>query len=85
MLQIVKAEIVLAPFEAVIADNGLLSSLSWNIVVVDDRKRVKSTLAKALPAIKELDCKHRILLSQGDLALVCPLSDLIFSFFPIPV
>ena len=40
-------------------------------VVVDERKRVRSALAKALVTVKEqLECKHRILLSHGDLSVV---------------
>lgn len=60
----------MAAHEAVGLDNGLLSAISWNLIVVDERKRVRSALAKAFASVKSLDCQHRLLLSQTDLSTV---------------
>ena len=71
-MQAFKADVVLAPYDALSQDSGLLSAISWNLVVVDERKRVRSALAKAYGPIRELEAKHRLLLSHGHLAQVTP-------------
>lgn len=71
-LQAFKADVVVAPYEAVSGENGLLSAVAWNLVVVDERKRMRSALAKAHQSIGELETKHRLLLSHGHPSQVGP-------------
>lgn len=60
-----KADVVLAPYEALSQDNGLLTGIMWSLVVVDERKRVRSALLKAHATIRELEARHRLLLPHG--------------------
>lgn len=72
-LQAFKADVVLAPYEAVSADASMLAGVSWSLIVVDERKRSRTALTKAYSALREsLDTRHRLLLSQGHPAQVGP-------------
>ena len=63
-MQAFKADVVLAPYEAVYADPNL-QGIAWNLVIVDERKRMRSALAKTYASIADLETKHRLLLSQS--------------------
>lgn len=63
-LQAFKADVVLAPYEAVCSDANL-QGIPWNLAIVDERKRMRSALSKTYTSIADMDIKHRLLLSNS--------------------
>lgn len=63
-LQAFKADVVLAPYEAVYADPNL-QGITWTLIIVDERKRMRSALAKTYASLADFETKHRLVLSQS--------------------
>ncbi|KAK9823247.1 hypothetical protein WJX72_001331 [[Myrmecia] bisecta] len=65
--KVVKPDVMLATYEAAVSDTPVLRSISWEVLIVDERNRQRSGLAKAHQALREVDTRHRLLLSHGAL------------------
>jgi SNF2 family DNA or RNA helicase len=66
--QVVKAEVVLMTYEALATDQALISQITWEMVVLDERNRKRAgKQAAALSALSEtlFSPRHRLLISQG--------------------
>ena len=59
-----KADVVLASYEALVSDVSMLKSIAWEAVLVDERDRVPSALAKAYQAASELETPCRLVLQN---------------------
>ena len=67
---VVKADVVLASHEALVSDVSVLRAISWEAVIMDERERVPSALAKAFQAAREMEMRLRIVLQSSPLAQV---------------
>lgn len=63
-VQVFKADVVLASYEAVCSDANL-QAISWNLVIVDERKRMRSALSKVYVSLADFEVKHRLLISSS--------------------
>jgi hypothetical protein len=65
-IQVVKAEVVLMPHEAFAHDVGNLQSISWELIVVDERNRMRGAKhGPSLAALGALQPRHQVIISQG--------------------
>lgn len=66
--QAVKAEVVVVTYEALSSDQSVLSQITWELVVLDERNRKRAgKQAAALSALAESlsSSRLRLLISQG--------------------
>lgn len=70
-MQVVQPDMVLASFDALASDISHLQPIEWEAVVVDERCKVQSNLAKAHQALREVESNFRLLLPSGNPTLVC--------------
>lgn len=71
-LQVVQPDVVLASFDALASDISHLQPIDWEAVVVDERCKVQSNLAKAHQALRDVESNFRLLLPSGNPTLVRP-------------
>ena len=69
-VQVVQPDVVLASFDAIASDVTQLQPIEWEAIVVDERNKVQSNLAKAHQALREVDSSFRLLLPSGNPTLV---------------
>ena len=67
---VVKADVVLASHEALVSDVSMLRAIPWEAVVVDERERLPSALAKAYQAAGDLEARCRLTLQSSPLQQV---------------
>ena len=80
--QVVKPDVVLAPYDAVAADAGALAEVPWQLVVMDERQRPRASLGKAHQALRDVAAAHRLLLPHTPPSQVRALS---FSLSALPL
>lgn len=71
-LQVVQPDVVLASFDALASDISHLQPIDWEAVVVDERCKVQSNLAKAHQSLRDVESNFRLLLPSGNPTLVRP-------------
>ena len=59
LLQAFKADVVLAPYEAVCSDANL-QAIAWNLIIVDERKRMRSAQSKTYDTLVDFEAQHRL-------------------------
>ena len=65
-MQVIKPDVVLASLEAVAGDAGELQQIGWDMIIVDERKRARSSMAKVHSALKDFPAtSYRLQLSHG--------------------
>lgn len=69
-VQVVQPDVVLASFDAVASDVSQLQPIEWEAIVVDERNKVQSNLARAHQALREVDSSSKLLLPSGNPTLV---------------
>ena len=60
-----KADVVLVSHEALVSDVSMLKGMAWEAVLVDERDRAPSALAKAYQAVSELETPCRLVLNNA--------------------
>ena len=66
----IKADVVLASHEALVSDVSVLRAISWEVVIIDERERSPTALAKAYQAASDLDVQCRMTLHSSPLQQV---------------
>ncbi|KAL3149213.1 hypothetical protein ABBQ32_002039 [Trebouxia sp. C0010 RCD-2024] len=64
--KVVQPDVVLASFDALASDISHLQPIDWEAVVVDERCKVQSNLAKAHQALRDVESNFRLLLPSGN-------------------
>ena len=73
MLQVFKADVVLAPYEAVYSDPNL-QAIAWNLIIVDERRRMRSAQSKTYDTLADFESRHRLVISSSASLQVLTLS-----------
>lgn len=55
---------VLAPYEAICSDTNL-QAIAWNLIIVDERKRMRSAQSKTYDTLADFEAQHRLLVSSN--------------------
>ena len=70
--QVIKPDVVLTSMEALAGDAAELQQVSWDLIIVDERSRARSSVAKAHSALKDFPAtSFRLQLSHGLPPQVC--------------
>ena len=65
-LQVIKPDVVLTSMEALAGDAADLQHVSWDLIILDERSRARSSVAKAHSALKDFPAtSFRLQLSHG--------------------
>ena len=68
----VKPDVVLVALETVAGDSGALPAGTWDLLLLDERNRGRSGLARAHAALANVPARARAILAQGNPIAVLP-------------
>ena len=67
-----KPDVVLVALETVAGDSGALPAGTWDLLLLDERNRGRSGLARAHAALANVPARARAILAQGNPIAVLP-------------